>query len=291
MEHLIDRPDGRVLAIEEDGAENGWPVIWHHGTPASRVLSDRDVALAKEQGIRLINFDRPGYGESTARPGRRVVDVVDDVVAIADALGIDRFGTIGISGGGPHVLACAARLPDRVTAAVSLASVAPYEAENLEFLAGMGEQNIEEFAFAVEGREKLDPYLEELASGLRNATAEQIADELTTLLPPVDRESVTGALAQVLERSFHRAVMNGIDGWRDDDLAFVRAWGFGVEEITVPVQLWQGKVDLMVPFAHGVWLAERIPNVDARILGDEGHLSILDRKMREIHQWLLAHTA
>src|SRR5919109_1263991 len=156
-EHRIESPDDRVLAAVEGGDPNGPAVVVHNGTPMSRLLYAPHVADAKARGLRLIGYDRPGYGGSTPQPGRVVADAAADVAAIADALGIDRFGTWGISGGGPHALACAALLPDRVVAAASLAGVAPYDAKDLDWLAGMGEANVQEFALTLQGRGKLEP--------------------------------------------------------------------------------------------------------------------------------------
>ena len=125
----------------------------HHGTPSSGLLYDVHAALAADQGIRLIGYDRPGYGGSTRAPGRRVVDCVADVHAIADGLGLDRFATWGISGGGPHALACAALCDERLVATASLAAVAPYEADGLDWLEGMGESNHAEFGKVLDGED------------------------------------------------------------------------------------------------------------------------------------------
>src|SRR5437016_2989692 len=144
----VTTADGRVLTVREAGNPRGVPVLAHAGTPGSSLLYEPHVRDAEEKGIRLISYDRPGYGGSTRQPGRNVADCAVDVEAVCDALGIERFCVWGISGGGPHALATAALLPQRVAAAAALASVAPCDAEGLDFFAGMGEQNIEEFGAA-----------------------------------------------------------------------------------------------------------------------------------------------
>ena len=162
----IQTPDGRILAVDEAGDPAGVPVVVHHGTPGLRPHYAPLVGPdAQERGIRLIGYDRPGYGGSTPRPGRTVGDAAADVDAICDALGLDRICTWGISGGGPHALACAALLPDRVAAAASVAGIAPHDAEGLDWLAGMGAANVEEFGLTLQGRAALVPWLESEAEG------------------------------------------------------------------------------------------------------------------------------
>lgn len=212
-----------------------------------------------------------------------------DIRALADELELERFSTWGISGGGPHALACAALLRDRVDAAACLASVAPYGAEGLDWPAGMGEDNIEEFGAALDGRGPLERWMDAHVPGLLAADAKGIADELRSLLTPVDAEALTGDLADFLADSMHAAVGERADGWIDDDLAFIAPWGFEPADISVPVQLWQGDEDLFVPPAHGAWLAERIPNVDAHLSPDDGHITLVERRIPLVHAWLLEH--
>jgi pimeloyl-ACP methyl ester carboxylesterase len=286
----VDARDGRALAVYEDGDPNGTPVIAHHGTPASGPPYRMWVALAREQGIRLIGYDRPGYGGSARHAGRNVGDCADDVEAIADALGLERFATWGISGGGPHALACAALCGDRLAAAASLASVAPYEAGGLNWMAGMGEANIEEFGAVQAGEPELRRYLERDAEGFRGAQAPDIVALLESLLGPADLAVLSEELAnEVLQGAAH-GLTHGIDGWLDDDFAFARPWGFDVGTIDRPVLLLHGSDDRFVPIAHGRWLAEHVPGIEARLTGDEdGHLTLMVRRVREVHEWLLAH--
>ena len=287
LEHTVEGPGGRTLRALEDGDPHGVPLIAHHGTPGSRLLYRRWVEDASERGIRLIAYDRPGYGGSDRDAGRSVADVAADVAAIADALGIDRFLTQGRSGGGPHALACAALLGGRVAAAATLASVAPYDADGLDFLAGMGEDNVEELRAAVEGAEALTSWLEAVAPRLLEADPDELADRLQSLLSPPDVAVMNGGLAAELIAVTGAGIRASLDGWLDDDLAFVKPWGFDVGSISVPLQLWQGRQDLMVPAAHGEWLAEQIPGVDVRFSHDDGHLSLEHLRIGDVHAWLL----
>jgi pimeloyl-ACP methyl ester carboxylesterase len=287
-EHTISAPDGRRLRLLEDGDPDGVPVLVHHGTPSSRLLSRHTIADARERGIRLIGYDRPGYGGSDRHPGRSVADCVQDVRAIADALGIDRLLTHGGSGGGPHALACAALLGERVAAAATLASAAPYGVDGLDFTAGMGEDNLREFAATLKGPEALAPVLEELSAQMLAAGPEEVVAALQTLLSPPDRAVVTGELAEDMVASLHAAVAERRDGWMDDDLAFAKPWGFDVAAITVPVLLWQGRQDLMVPASHGEWLAAHVGNVEPHISDVDGHLTLAVTRRGEIFDWLLA---
>jgi pimeloyl-ACP methyl ester carboxylesterase len=287
VEHTVEGPGGRTLRALEDGDPDGVPLIAHHGTPGSRLLYRRWVEDAAERGIRLIAYDRPGYGGSDRDAGRSVADVADDVAAIADSLGIDRFLTQGRSGGGPHALACAALLGDRVAAAATLAAVAPYDAEGLDFLAGMGEDNVEELGAAVDGAEALTPWLEAVAPRLLEADPDELAEGLKSLLSPPDVAVINDGLAAELIAVTGEGIRASLDGWLDDDLAFVKPWGFDVGSISVPLQLWQGRQDLMVPAAHAAWLAEQIPGVDLRFADDDGHLSLEHLRIGDVHAWLL----
>jgi pimeloyl-ACP methyl ester carboxylesterase len=286
----IETADGRTLELHEAGDPHGLPVVVHHGTPSSGLPYDLHVALASEQGIRLVGYDRPGYGGSSRDPGRDIASCVADVHAIADALSLDRFASWGISGGGPHALACAALCDDRLTAVASLAAVAPYEAEGLAWYDGMGEENHVEFGKTLEGEEALRPYLEEEAAGLLGATADEVAAQMETLLGEADRAVLTGAFARYMIESDRHGLEHGVDGWIDDDLAFARPWGFEPAAIRRPVLLLQGDDDRFVPGAHGRWLADRIPGVEPRITAEDGHLTLIERRMREVNEWLLAHS-
>jgi pimeloyl-ACP methyl ester carboxylesterase len=286
MRDLLDLPDGRRLHFEVSGPADGVPLVFHHGTPGSLVQRRDIAAAAHARGLRLVTFSRAGYGDSTRRTGRAVADVADDVRALLDALGASSCFTGGGSGGGPHALATAARLPDRVRAGLIICCPAPWNAEGLDPLAGMGQQNIDEFGAAQRGEQELRAYLDGQAAGMAQADPEGIVQALSTLLPDVDRAVVTSELGADIAASARESVRTGVDGWVDDDLAFVTDWRFDLGEVTVPIYQWHGDLDLMVPFAHAQWLAARIPGVVAHLEAGEGHLSIgagaIDRMLDEL---------
>ena len=287
-EHRVS-VDGRTLAVAAAGNQSGPAVVVNHGTPGSRLLWRELIEDAEARGMRLIGYDRPGYGGSDPQPGRTAADAAGDVGAIADALGIEQLAVEGGSGGGPHALACAALLPDRVVAVASLAGVAPYPAEGLDWLDGMGQDNLDEFAATLAGREALERYLGKKVSEMLTAEPKAIAEALLSLLSPPDRAVLTGELAEYFHEATRVGVEEQLDGWIDDDFVFVNPWGYRLEDIRVPVQLWHGAHDRFVPIAHGRWLAERIPGVDAHLTDEDGHLTIQLRRIGEVHAWLVEH--
>jgi pimeloyl-ACP methyl ester carboxylesterase len=286
-EHRLRVGDGRTLDVVEAGDPDGEAVLVLHGTPGRAGFYPPHVDDALARGIRLLAYSRPGYGESTPHPDRRVADAVADVVAIADALGVESFAVWGISGGAPHALACAALAADRVRAAAALASPAPREAVGLDWPAGMGEMNTIEFAKAKQGRAELEPFVRDAAAGLVGAEPETLADELRSLLAPPDAAVLTGQFATFLSGAMRGGLAHGIAGWIDDDLAFMAPWEFELSEIAAPVLLWHGEHDRFVPPAHGRWLVDRIPGVDGRISDRDGHVTLTALRVPEVHAWLL----
>jgi pimeloyl-ACP methyl ester carboxylesterase len=282
----IGLPDGRTLELHELGEPDGFPIVVHHGTPGSGTLYDRWAS----PGVRLIGYDRAGYGGSTRRPGRSVADVVGDIQAIADELGLERFATWGLSGGGPHALACAALCDDRLAAAASLAGVGPYGAPDLDWLAGMGEGNQQEFGLVLAGEDALRPALEEERSGLMQISAEQLRDAMAPHLSPTDSGALTGELAAALHGNMQHGLATSADGWVDDDLAFAKAWGFDLASIERPVLVLQGGDDLMVPPAHGAWLLRNVAGAEGRVDEAHGHLTLVEHLIPEVHAWLLSHS-
>ena len=268
-------PDERTLDVYVDGPPTGTPLVFHMGTPSAGIPFAPAVQALAERGLRFVSFSRPGYGSSTRRPGRSVADVVDDTVAVLDAVGANRCHVIGWSGGGPHALACAALMPERVVSVATIGGVAPYPAEGLDWTAGMGEENLEEFKAALTGPDELIAFKERASPAFRAVTPEGMADAFGDLIDDVDRGSLTGALSVWMAEVMHEALRTGYWGWFDDDMAFMRPWGFGLEEIRVPVFVWQGGHDRMVPFAHGEWLAAHIPEARARLLPEHGHLTLV----------------
>ena len=285
-QRTVTTPDGRTLAIEETGDPAGRPVLVHNGTPNSRHIFAPVAADAAARGLRLIAYDRPGYGGSTPQPGRSVADCAADVRAICAGLGISRLAMWGISGGGPHLLACAALLPGLVTAAASLASLAPSDADGLDWFDGMGQDNVEDFKLQQTDKQAARAKLEEQREQNLAATGEDLAGMLKTLLTPADAAVLTGEFAEYLAWTGREGLAPGTQGWWDDGEAFSRPWGFELSAIEVPVLLLHGRQDQFVPFGHGRWLAERIPGVEARLLDDDGHLTLLTERIGDVHAWL-----
>jgi pimeloyl-ACP methyl ester carboxylesterase len=280
--------DGRVLEVVTAGPASGLPLIVHHGTPDAARHFNPVVEAGAERGLRHIGYSRPGFGGSTRLAGRTVASCALDVAAIADALGYDRFYTLGGSGGGPHTIACAALLPDRVIAAAAIASPAPFDAEGLDWTAGMGQENVEEFAAMQAGEAELEAFLVLHAEEFRDATAEQIVAVLGDLVSEVDRQALSGEFAEYLRAEAAHAVSNGIWGWFDDDRAFGHDWGIDLADIGAPLSLWHGAQDRFVAIAHGEWLAGHMP-ADAHLLPDQGHLSLVVTAYGEILDALLKH--
>jgi pimeloyl-ACP methyl ester carboxylesterase len=280
-------PDGRQLEYLVAGPADGPALLFHTGTPSPAVDFSGVTGPAAALGLRTIGYSRPGYGRSTERPGRRIADAVDDVTALLDELGVAEFRTLGWSGGGPHALACAALLPGRCRAAALLASVAPYGAHGIDFLAGMDQANVEEFGAALAGFEELEAFLLPMVGELRGVTAESVVASFDGLLSSVDKAALAGTFADEMALALRRAVETGIAGWRDDDLAFTEDWGFALSDIALPVAVWQGRQDRMVPFAHGEWLAAEIPTAEAHLFDEEGHISLI-AKIDEILTDLVA---
>jgi pimeloyl-ACP methyl ester carboxylesterase len=279
--------DGRRLEAVSQGDPEGTLVVFHHGSPGAAVPFPPLERAAADRGIHLVTYSRPGFGGSTRCEGRTIADCARDVVELADSVGAERFLTIGWSGGGPHALACAALLPERVAAAATIAGVAPYDAEGLDWTAGMGEDNQVEYPLAASDPEAHLEWIRPRAEAMATITPEEVVSELRSLISDVDEASLTGAFGEWLAALFRAAFRTGLWGWRDDDLAFVRPWGFNVASLEVPVSIWQGRHDLMVPLAHGEWLVAHVPGARARLRPEHGHLSLLEGAIGEILDDLL----
>lgn len=276
----VRTPDGRDLEVVRHTGTAALALVFHGGTPTAATELPLIAAAAASHGWPVVTWSRPGYAGSTPHPGRSVADVTADTVAVLDHLGVDRFVTLGWSGGGPHALACAALLPARCAAAATLAGVAPYTTSDLDWAAGMGPENVEEFGAAASSSDDLVAFLEPQAAALATVTADEVAAALGGLVADVDRKALTGDLAEMTAAMFRAAVSNGVTGWRDDDLSFVRPWGFELADISVPVAVWQGARDRMVPYAHGQWLTRHIRGARVHLYEDEGHLSLVHQMPR-----------
>ncbi|MGW4869325.1 alpha/beta fold hydrolase [Streptomyces chartreusis] len=277
--------DDRRLAVEISGDLNGFPVFLLHGTPGSRLGPAPRPMLLYHQRVRLITYDRPGYGPSDRLPGRRVAHVAADVAAIADALGIERFAVVGRSGGGPHALACAALLPDRVTRVAVLVSLAPRDADGLDWFAGMAASNVDEYAKALTGPDQLAASLRKRSLDIR-ADPRRLLAQLRWELTESDLRVVADAgIRAMLVRNYREALSVSADGWVDDALSFCSPWGFSLDDISVPVLLWHGEQDVFSPASHTRWLAEHIPRGRAVFHPKEAHFASL-RVLPTIMTWL-----
>jgi pimeloyl-ACP methyl ester carboxylesterase len=284
----LDAGIGRVLDVLAGGADAGPALVLHHGTPSDATLWDGWDEIARARGVRLLSISRPGYATSTRQPGRRVVDVVDDVNAVLTHFDVPWFVTAGWSGGGPHALACAARLANRCRAAATLAGVGAYGVPDLDFLAGMGPENHAEFGAALRGERDVRTWLTNNAETMRQVTGPELAGAFGGLVPDVDKRVLAGGFAERMAATLRRALAGGFDGWIDDDLAFVQPWGFDLGEIKIPVTVWQGDLDLMVPFAHGAWLRRHLPGAISHAAPGHGHISLITTYRDAIVDKLLA---
>jgi pimeloyl-ACP methyl ester carboxylesterase len=267
--------DGRNLTYAEWGDPAGFPVFTLHGTPGSRYNRHFDEGAYAEAGARVLTYDRPGYGGSGRLRGRRVVDCVADVRALADALGIERFAVIGGSGGGPHALAVAARLPERVTRVTCAVGIVPFDTEGFDFFEGMDPNNVQEIEWALAGEEVLARELEREATEMIERVAADpskvIGDDWD--LSEADRaELARPERHDVIRESVTESFANGVWGWVDDDLCFVTPWGFEIAEIRIPARVVYGESDVLVPRQHGEWLARSVPGVEVVIEEAKGHI-------------------
>jgi pimeloyl-ACP methyl ester carboxylesterase len=282
--------DGRRLAVNLSGNPLGEPVFYLHGTPGSRVgPRPTDEELIK-CGVWLISFDRPGYGRSDRKQWRTVADVAWDVKAIADEFALDEFAVLGRSGGGPHALACAALLPERVTRASALVSLAPRGVRGLDWFEGMAESNVAAYTIADKDPEALRALLMRATEEIKADPASHVA-VLTPDMPEADRrivadESVRAELAQ----NFAEGLRHSANGWIDDVLAFSSPWGFDVSDIRVPVYLWHGGRDVFSPVAHTQWLAKRIPGALTEFPPDRAHFGALEM-VPHVLPWLSGQAA
>ena len=282
-------PDGRTLTFAEWGDADGFPVFWLHGSPGSRFARHYDESEYSRVGARVITYDRPGYGGSDRHPGRRVASCTGDIAAIADELGIERFAVTGGSGGGPHALAVAARLADRVTRAACAVSPAPFDIPDFDWSDGMDPENIRLTEVALKGGPahvaELERLAEEILERIAVDPAKLLGDEWA--LSESDRaEFGRPERHDVIREDVGEAFRNGVWGLVDDDLAFLSPWGFDVSEIRVPIRVIYGESDVLVPKVHGEWLAANVPGAEVVVERDLGHLGHPDL-VAEGLKWLV----
>jgi pimeloyl-ACP methyl ester carboxylesterase len=268
----VQLPGGGTLRAYTTGPEDGLPVVWHHGTPNIGSPPRPLFAEAERLALRWVGYDRPGYGGSTPRPDRPVGSAAADVAAVVDALGIERFAVMGHSGGGPHALACAALLPDRVLAALSVSGPAPYGATGLDWFAGMADPAA--LQAAVAGRAAREAF----------ELAEQQGEPGFT---EADEEALEGEWSWFIE-VVRPALASGPAPMVDDDLALARPWGLDPASIAAPTLFLHGGRDRIIPASHGEWLAAHVPGAEVLLLPDDGHLSVMRSAARAL-AWLAEH--
>ena len=281
--------DGRTLSYLERGDEAGKPVFVLHASLGSKLLYAPHVADATRRGIRLIGHDRAGYGDSSAKPGRAVVDEAADVLALADELGIDRFAVWGNSTGGSLALACGAKCGDRLVGVASIAGVAPFPAEGLDWFSGVDPEIISDYNFyrtdPVAWRRKMTADV----GAMKNTTVEQMRASLSNTPSAPDRSVLSPELVEFACAQLRDGLSHGPEGWIDDYVSGLTPWGFELGSITTPLLLWHGLDDPMVPRSHANWLAGRLPRAEVRLEPNEGHVSLFANKIPEVHAWLLSH--
>jgi len=287
----VVRRDGRMLAYLDGGDPDGYPVIGLHGTPGCRLSRWPDDSLYAHAGVRYITTDRAGYGRSSRNRGRSVADEAADVLAVADALALPRFSIVGGSGGGPHALACAALLADRLDRVACQSGLAPLGPDGLtrdEWVGGMGDEIAEELAWAEAGELVL---IEEMSKAQR-LMEERIATDPGAILGGAANDTDIGFLErpetiEAFRRIIPEQAVNGVGGSVDDTLAFVKGWGFDLSSIRVPVLITYGDDDTSLPVAHGRFLATAVP--DALVIETTGGGHFADDPIRDIldtHRWL-----
>jgi pimeloyl-ACP methyl ester carboxylesterase len=264
--------DGRELEIADNGINSESAIVFHHGTPGHASSWTDWLESAATAGIRAIAYSRAGYGTSDRNPGRSVINVNSDIAQVLDAKNITKFVSIGWSGGGPHCLANTSE--PRNVGAISLAGVGAFGVDDLDFLEGMGPENHDEFGAALKGEAVIDQWMNDNAGPMKSVTGSDIIEAFGGLIGDADKAVLEGGEADAMAASMRSALAVSFDGWIDDDLVFVKKWGFELEAITKPVFLWQGDDDFMVPHAHSYWLEKHIPTATLTFKPGEGHISI-----------------
>lgn len=272
--------DGRELEIHDNGISSDKAIVFHHGTPGHVSMWSEWLEAAAAAGIRAFAYSRAGYGTSDRNPGRSVISVNNDIAQLLDAKGISKFVSIGWSGGGPHCIANT--FEARNVGAISLAGVGAYGVDDLDFLEGMGPENHDEFGAALKGEAVIDQWMEDNAVAMKVVTGDQIREAFGGLIGDADKAVLEGEAADHMASSMRSALAVSFDGWIDDDLVFVKNWGFDLSAITKPVFLWQGDDDFMVPHAHSYWLEKHIPTATLSFKPGEGHISLGIRYRSEI---------
>jgi pimeloyl-ACP methyl ester carboxylesterase len=272
---LVPTPDGRKLGVEISGMESGSTVFLMHGTPGSRLGPKVRPIVLHQLGVRLVCYDRPGYGDSDRRKDRTVADAAEDVRHIANHLGVDTFSVVGRSGGAPHALATAAILGDRVDRVAALVTLAPPDAPDLDWYSGMTDANVRDYSHADNDEAKLIESLRLQADRARRDPASML-DNLRSQMTRADQSAVRSSTIQgLLTDTYREAMRVGPYGWIDDVLALRREWGFEPGKILQPALFWHGERDNFAPVEHTLWLARQIENAEVRIQRETAHFGAM----------------
>ncbi|HET9090209.1 MAG TPA: alpha/beta hydrolase [Acidimicrobiales bacterium] len=282
---VVVTADGRELCVETGGDPDGGAVLGFQGSPSGRRTMDEWLESAAMNGVFLISYDRPGYGNSTSHPGRTVRDCASDVRDIASALGVQRLAVWGVSGGGPHALACAALLDGLVCGCVAFSSLAPFDEHRLDWFEGMGGDLIDDVQLALDSPEAAREAWMKFRVDLLSLSPEQI-ELRAQKLPPAD-VTAEPYFRWLLSTNFRDAFAPGIEGKWEDGCAYLSPWEVDLEDINVPVRLWHGTSDDVVPIQHSLWLEDRISSSELHLAKGEGHLSVFINHLAEAQGWLL----
>lgn len=269
----IELQDGRQLAYRLFGDPAGMPAFYCHGFPSSSREAELLHDKAVQQGLRIISADRPGYGGSDPLPERTIPAFADDLAALADRLGIGHFRLLGVSGGGPYALACAARLAERIIACALVAPLGPIHLPGL--LSRMGLSARLAFSLTRSAPRTMDRLLsgplpawvagqDRLLDGLR-LTASAKADRVALSDPRAKR---------ILNQTIADALSEGGVGARQDLVLYANEWGIEPASVKTPIELWQGEADRIVPPAHAHWYTRHLSRCTSHLLPEEGHYSL-----------------
>ena len=277
--------DGRLLGYAGYGDPEGWPIFYFHGFPGSRLEAQLADRVAARMGIRLIALDRPGFGLSDFKPRRTIFEWPDDVVKIADALGINRFATIGVSGGGPYAAACALKIPQRLTAVAIVCGLGPLDTPN-----GTDRMVRTNHLIFFLGRRL--PWLAKIslwriAYQVRRNPEGTLRRMIVALPDPDKAVLARPEVKTAMKDNVVEAFRGGSRGAACELLLYTRPWGFLLEDIATRVNLWHGEQDVSVPPTMGQYQARTIPNCRAIFCPGEGHFSLVINHMEEVLSGLL----
>jgi pimeloyl-ACP methyl ester carboxylesterase len=275
---ILKLKDGRSLDYITNDSDSKSAILFHHGTPSDCTLWQK--WFKEITGVKAIAASRPGYGLSDRRRGRTVAADIDDQTQLLDFFGIEKFISIGWSGGGPHAINMSR--DRRSVGAITLAGVGEWGNSDLDFLQGMGPENHEEFGAALVGEASIEEWMIKNTPAFKNVTGADLITSFGGLIGEADKKALTPEVAEQDAASFRRSLSVSYYGWLDDDLAFVQPFGFKLAKINKPILVWQGDDDFMVPKSHSEWLAKHIPTAKLNFVPGHGHISLGESYRSEI---------